>query len=93
MTKIKKSIKHDRMSIECRFESGASMRFSVGRTGETLHLAFSNDPAVLKGQMQEMLKWLDFRPGETNAQRFDRIEALMTAAKSGAQAMSLLSQY
>ena len=82
-TRITKKINFDSMWIKAQFPSGANFRFSVGRSGERLALAFSNDRNILKEQTKIFMKWLEFRPNETNQQRFDRIEELCSQYKSG----------
>jgi hypothetical protein len=47
--KINKSIGFDRMSITAKFPSGANFRYFIGRSGEKLETAFSNDPAIILG--------------------------------------------
>ena len=90
--KITKKIGFDRMAISAKFPSGASLKFSIGRSGETLDLRFSNDRSELKKQSKIMSKWLDFKKGEkTNAERFDRIESFLAPFKSGAQVMAAIS--
>jgi len=87
-TKVKRVNGFDRMSLSAKFPSGASLKFSVGRSGERLELAFSNDSAELKIQSKIISKWLDFQKGETNQDRFDRLESLCRKCKSGKEFMS-----
>ena len=87
-TKVKRTNGFDRMSLTAKFPSGASLKFSVGRSGDRLELAFSNDSAELKRQMKAVSEWIDFQKGEKNQDRFDRLEALCKKCKSGAEFMS-----
>ena len=87
-TKVKRINGFDNMSLTAKFPSGASLRFSVGRTGDRLQLAFSNDLKELKRQSRVVADWMDFREGEKNVDRFDRLEALCKKCKSGAEFMS-----
>jgi hypothetical protein len=86
--KVKKTNGFDRMSLTAKFPSGASLKFSVGRSGDRLELAFSNDSVELKKQMKIVSKWLDFQGDEKNQDRFDRLEALCMKCKSGAEFMA-----
>ncbi len=88
--KIKKSIGFDRMSISAKFPSGANFRFSIGRSGEKLELAFSNDPAELKEQSRIFVNWIKFREGEKNEDRFNRLEGLCKKCKSGKELINLM---
>ena len=87
-TKVKRVNGFDRMSLSAKFPSGASLKFSVGRSGEKLELAFSNDSAELKIQSKIVSKWLDFKEGEKNEDRFNRLEALCKKCKSGKEFMT-----
>jgi hypothetical protein len=90
--KVHKKMGHDVMKIEFFFPSGASLKFRIGRSGETLEVAFSNDQATLKEQTKKIQKWLDFQEGEkTNQDRFDRLEKIGKQASSGAEFMTLIS--
>jgi hypothetical protein len=86
--KISKRIGFDSMSISGKFPSGASLKFSIGRSGEKMELSFSNDINVLKAQMKTFKSWMDYRPNETNLDRFDRLEKILQGCQSGAQVIS-----
>lgn len=90
-TKIKKSIGHDSMSIAATLASGANLRFSIGRSGEKLAVGFSNDRKILNEQANVVKQWLRFRTGETNLDRFNRLENLLKQSKSGAEAVQLMT--
>ena len=92
VTTVHKSIGHDRMKIEIFFPSGASLKFRIGRSGETLEIAFSNDSQTLKTQSAQVRKWLEQRKEETNQDRFDRLEKTARQAKSGIEFMTLISK-
>ena len=87
-TKVKRTNGFDRLSLTAKFPSGASLKFSVGRSGDRLELAFSNNRAELQKQSKLVADWLDFQDGEKNQDRFDRLEALCKKCKSGAEFMS-----
>lgn len=87
-TKVKRTNGFDRLSLTAKFPSGASLKFSVGRSGDRLELAFSNDPSHLSRQAKIVAEWMDFREGETNQDRFDRLESLCKKCKTGAEFMS-----
>jgi hypothetical protein len=89
-SKIKKSYSHDRMRIQINFFTGASLSFNVSRSGETLNVAFSNDRVELKKQSTQIEQWLKLRKGETNQDRFDRLENVAKKAKSGKEFMELI---
>ncbi len=88
--KIKKSIGFDRMSISAKFPSGANFRFFIGRSGEKLEIAFSNDPQELKEQSKIFINWMKFREGEKNEERFNRLEELCKKCKSGKELINLM---
>jgi hypothetical protein len=91
-TKIKKKIGFDRMSMQISFPSGASLDYRIGRSGEKLAIAFSNDDAELKRQMKITSNWLKLRKGENNQQCFDRLEAAARKCKSGKEFINLITQ-
>lgn len=88
--KIKKTIGFDRMSISVKFPSGANFRFSIGRSGEKLEIAFSNDPKELKEQSKIFQNWMKFLEGEKNEDRFNRLENICKKCKSGKELISLM---
>lgn len=88
--KIKKSIGFDRMSISAKFPSGANFRFFIGRSGEKLELAFSSDEKELNEQMKVFVSWIKLRKGETNIDRFNRLEELCKKCKSGKELINLM---
>jgi hypothetical protein len=89
-TKIKKSIGFDQMSISAKFPSGANFRFFIGRSGERLTLAFSNDTKELDEQSKIFAAWMKLRTGETNMDRFNRLEELCKKCKSGKELINLM---
>lgn len=91
-TKIKKSIKHDNMSISAHFPSGAFFKFSIGRSGEKIDIRFSNDQKELSEQAKKFLKWIDYREKETNIDRFARIEKACQMSRSGAEFMKAIEK-
>ena len=70
--KINKSIGFDRMSITAKFPSGANFRYFIGRSGEKLEIAFSNDSKELKEQSKIFAAWVKLRKGKTNIDVFNR---------------------
>jgi hypothetical protein len=91
-TKVRKNYGFDNMSISAKFPSGASYRFSVGREGERLMIAFSNDDAEAKVQMRIFQKWIKFQPKETNEGRFNRLEEITKKCQSGKQLIKLMEE-
>ncbi len=89
-TKITRKENHDSMWIKAQFPSGANFKFSIGRAGERLALAFSNDRKELKKQTKIFMDWLEYREGENNSQRFDRVEKLCKNCKSGGQVIKAI---
>jgi hypothetical protein len=89
-TKIKKSIGFDQMSISAKFPSGANFRFFIGRSGEKLTLAFSNDTKELDAQCKIFADWMKLRKGETNIDRFNRLEALCKRCSSGKELINIM---
>jgi len=91
-TIVKKKLNHDSMWISAKFPSGASYRFSVGRGGERLTMAFSNDSKESDAQIKIFNNWLKFRPKETNEDRFNRLEELTKRCKSGKELINLMTK-
>ncbi len=87
-TKITKRYGFDNMRLDAKLPSGASISYRVGRSRETLELAFSNDDATLTLQTKEMQAWLKIRKGETNQHVFDRLENVLKSCRSGAEVMA-----
>jgi hypothetical protein len=92
MKNVKKTIGFDRMSLNAKLPSGASLKFSIGRSGEKLELAFSNDIKILKEQMIKMTNWIKTRPTETNIQRFERLENLLNSCNTSVEVMDKIEQ-
>lgn len=91
MVKVTEKINHDSMWIKAQLPSGAWFKFTVNRGGERLEAALSNDSATLKQQLQQLRAWLNFRSGENNLQRFQRIRAVAEASRNSAELISNLS--
>lgn len=91
-TKITKKYGFDTMSISAKFPSGASYKFTAGRSGERLMVAFSNDDAEAKVQMKVFQNFMKFRKGEINQGRFDRLEELTKKCKSGKELIKLMNE-
>ena len=89
-TTIKQIIRHDKMSLSAKLSSGASLKFSIGRSGEKLEIAFSNDPIVLKDQLVKMQEWLKFKNGETNLERFARLRQVLETSTNSIEVMQKL---
>lgn len=83
MTKIKKNITHDRLSIEAHFVSGASFKFAINRSSESLSIAFSNNPTEVQLQGKLFMKWMRPQTGETNIDRINRLEELANSCNNG----------
>jgi len=84
--KLFKKYTHDKMSLTAKFPTGGTLHFSVGRGGERLEVAFSNNDAELKEQTETVKEFVKFRYKEVNQGRFDRLESLLNAqggCKSG----------
>ena len=92
-TKIKKRYGFDNMRLDANLPSGASLSFRAGRSGEKLEIAFSNDDATAKIQMEKMRNWLNWRKDENFQKVFDRLEKVLRASKSGAEVISNLEKY
>lgn len=89
-TEVKKKLNHDSMWISAKFPSGASYKFRIDRNGEKLEMAFSNDDNEAKVQIKIFNNWLKFRPKETHADRFDRLERLTKQCSSGKMLIKLM---
>ena len=87
-TKVKKTITHDYLSMNASFPSGATFKWSVGRSGERLAIGFANDEATSQKQAKTILQGLKHRKDETNIMVFDRLEILLKSCKSGKEVIS-----
>ncbi len=87
-TVVTQKVNHDSMTLTAKFPSGASLKWRIGRGGEHLEVAFSNDTKTLREQTAKINKWLQYRPNENNQMRFDRLEALLKGCKSGAEVIA-----
>jgi hypothetical protein len=88
---IKQKLNHDSMWISAKFPSGASLKWRIGRGGERLEIAFSNDTTTRNDQAAKLNKWLGFREGEKNADRFNRLEELMKGCRSGSEVIAKIN--
>jgi hypothetical protein len=91
-TKIIKKYGFDVMSISAKFPSGASYKFTAGRSGERLAMAFSNNDAESKIQIRIFQEFMKFRKGEINQGRFDRLEELTKKCQSGKMLIKLMEE-
>ena len=90
-TKISKRTTFDRLSLSAKFNSGASLKYSISRNGEKLDLAFSNDATVLKEQSRIICEWLDSKK-ETNQERIDRLEEVCKKVNSGKEFIDFITK-
>ena len=72
----------DRITVKAQFPSGGSLRFTAGRSRDTLSVGASNDPAKAKVQIAVIDKWCRLLPTETHGQRAKRIADLAKTALS-----------
>jgi hypothetical protein len=88
-TKINKRTGYDNMSIKATFPTGAFIRWSIGRSGESMN--FKLDPSTLdhKAFSAIFVKYLTTRPGN-NTEKFAEFEALAKRAASLEQAIKLM---
>jgi len=89
MTSIKKRIGFDNMSMTVKFKSGANFKYSIGRSGKKLQLAFSNDSNELKNQMEIFQLWLK-KENLTHEERFSKLETLCNKCNSGKELIELM---
>lgn len=82
--KLTKDYGHDSMSISATFPTGGSIKFSVGWDGEKIEVAGSNNGLIMTEQSKVANKYLKFRKGETNKDRFARFETLLTGGSGWA---------
>ena len=80
------------MWISAKFPSGASYRFSVGRNGERITMAFSNNNAESNIQLKIFNEYMKFHKGETNEDRFNRLERLTKQCTSGKMLIELMKE-
>ena len=83
MTKIKKTIKHDRLSVKAIFTNGESLKFAVNRSGEKFE--FATKQSLTSMQLAKLKELFKFQPEETNATRIDRLAVVFEKANSIAE--------
>src|SRR5580693_8934018 len=71
-TKISKRTSYDSMSVTIKYPTGGKLKYTVNRSGETLEVAFSNDPISNSLQARAVAKWIESLKGN-NTQRMDAI--------------------
>ncbi len=89
--KVTKTIGHDRMSLAATYPTGGKFRFTIGRSGERLTWGGSSDAATAREEMKKFMKVAKFQPGETNAQRLDRLEVMAEAVNSMAELVAFIA--
>ena len=88
-TTAKITERYDSLSLTIAYPSGATFKYKINRSSESVVLGFSNNLEELKAQTKEMAKWIDGLQG-TNMERIKHIEKVLTPAKSGKEAMELM---
>ena len=87
---IRKSISHDRLSIDVKFPTGASFRYYASRNGSRITVAFSNNREELLTQTEVVKRWDKFYGSETYGQKIDRLENIMSNCTSGASVIEAM---
>jgi hypothetical protein len=87
-TQIQKKVNHDSMWLKATLPSGGYFKFTVNRSGEKLEMAFSPDNAIAKRQSRVFMDYMKLRKGETNQDRFNRLEELAKISYSGANLLN-----
>jgi hypothetical protein len=90
MTKIKKRYTFDSMKLEAIMQSGATVKFSITRSGERLVSCLSNDINIAKAQTESLSVWIKRRDKESNRERFDRLEKVLSESNSVAELIANL---
>ena len=83
MTKIKKIVRHDSLSVKAAFANGESIKFAVNRSGEKFEYALKQ--ALTPVQISKLKELFKFQPEETNATRIDRLAAVFEKANTIAE--------
>lgn len=74
-TQVKFTNGHDRMAIVAKFPNGEQFKFSVSRSGERMATAQAPGVHLSDEQVISLDDMTQFRAGETNLVRFERIKA------------------
>ncbi len=90
LTKVKKSIGHDRMTISKNFETGGTFKLSMGRASERLAVAFANDHVTARKQVGTIQLWLHSFKG-TNLEKFDELERILSSSRSGEEVIEKMN--
>lgn len=83
---VKIKITHDRLQLTANFLSGASLKWTISRTGETFTWGGSNDPIEAKKQLATISLWCRKQTG-TNQERMEKAEYLLIPCITGKQAI------
>jgi len=89
--KVTKRLGHDNMSMVIKFQSGATLDWKIGRGGEKLAIAFSNNKEEVKQQIKIVEKFLKGRKSEDNKARFLRLEETVKGCRSGKEFIAKIS--
>lgn len=92
-TKISKRVGYDSMTISGKMMSGASVKLTINRNGERLESALSNDPDVAGKQLATLTSWLKLRKGESNEDRFDRLEKVLNLSENSTEFINNLKTH
>lgn len=84
MATIKKVINYDNMSIAASFPSGATFRWSISRSKESITIGFSNDRKIAAEQGIVIQKYMKQLKGD-NAERFNAMAELLKPCISGSE--------
>lgn len=80
MTKIKKTIRHDSVSVKATFPNGDVFKFGVNRNRERLEC--SNEPPLTNVQINNLQTLCKFLEKETNGERIDRLAEVLVKHNS-----------
>lgn len=83
--KVTKKIGHDSMYVTATYATGGNFRFSIGRNGERIGWAGSNDPKVNAAQAKAFVVFAKHRDGENNGELLERIRVAASAANDMAE--------
>lgn len=88
---VKLTSSHDRLSLVCKYTTGGSVRFTVGRSGDSLTWGGSSDAAVARREMEAFMRFAELQTGESQGQRMERLRAVAESCDSIAELVKAVS--
>lgn len=86
-TKVQKRTTYDSISTTITYPTGGRIKYKINRSGETIEIAFSSNPAELQQQAKEVRAWVGNLSCATLDERIDTFGAFFGKFNSGKEAM------